>query len=87
MALAGHRAGAGAARRPGRPGALSALLLTATADGLATAPISDTIELAWPRRMMRELVADVGEPYLVVRVGWGRRPVTCLRRRAAPAPR
>ncbi|MEV4492950.1 nitroreductase family protein [Micromonospora coxensis] len=51
--------------------ALSALLLTATADGLATAPISDTIELAWPRRMMRELLADVGEPYLVVRVGWG----------------
>ncbi|MFI9638992.1 Acg family FMN-binding oxidoreductase [Micromonospora sp. NPDC051925] len=51
--------------------ALSALLLTATAAGLATAPISDTIELAWPRRMMRELLADVGEPYLVVRVGWG----------------
>ncbi|MFY1683132.1 Acg family FMN-binding oxidoreductase [Micromonospora sp.] len=51
--------------------ALSALLLTATAAGLSTAPISDTIELAWPRRMMRELLADVGEPYLVVRVGWG----------------
>lgn len=51
--------------------ALSALLLTATAEGLATAPISDTIELAWPRRMMRELLAGVGEPYLVVRVGWG----------------
>ncbi|MEH0844012.1 nitroreductase family protein [Micromonospora sp. CPCC 205711] len=51
--------------------ALSALLLTATAEGLATAPISDTIELAWPRRMMRELLCGVGEPYLVVRVGWG----------------
>ncbi|SCF27944.1 hypothetical protein GA0074696_4032 [Micromonospora purpureochromogenes] len=51
--------------------ALSALLLTATADGLATAPISDTIELTWPRQMMRDLLAGVGEPYLVVRVGWG----------------
>ncbi|SBT39202.1 Acg family FMN-binding oxidoreductase [Micromonospora auratinigra] len=51
--------------------ALSALLLTATAEGLATAPISDAIELAWPRRMMRDLLAGIGEPYLVVRVGWG----------------
>ncbi|NES16492.1 MULTISPECIES: Acg family FMN-binding oxidoreductase [Micromonospora] len=51
--------------------ALSALLLTATAEGLATAPLSDAIELAWPRRMMRELLAGVGEPYLVIRVGWG----------------
>ncbi|MFC4147931.1 Acg family FMN-binding oxidoreductase [Micromonospora mangrovi] len=50
--------------------ALSALLLTATAAGLATAPISDAIELAWPRRMMRDLLAGVGDPYLVVRVGW-----------------
>lgn len=50
---------------------LSALLLTATAEGLATAPISDAIELAWPRRMMRDLLAGVGEPYLVIRVGWG----------------
>ncbi|WP_406044177.1 nitroreductase [Micromonospora sp. NBC_00898] len=61
--------------------ALSALLLTATAEGLATAPISDAIELAWPRRMMRDLLAGVGEPYLVVRVGWG--PGGEL----APAPR
>ncbi|PWU47948.1 nitroreductase, partial [Micromonospora globispora] len=51
--------------------ALSALLLTATAEGLSTAPISDAIELAWPRRMMRELLSGVGEPYLLVRVGWG----------------
>ncbi|MCI4061208.1 nitroreductase family protein [Micromonospora sp. R77] len=50
--------------------ALSALLLTATAAGLATAPISDAIELAWPRRMMRDLLAGIGDPYLVVRVGW-----------------
>ncbi|MCW3842790.1 nitroreductase [Micromonospora yasonensis] len=51
--------------------ALSALLLTATAEGLATAPLSDAIELAWPRRMMRDLLAGLGEPYLVVRAGWG----------------
>ncbi|HYN94323.1 MAG TPA: nitroreductase [Pilimelia sp.] len=51
--------------------ALSALLLTATADGLATAPLSDAIELAWPRRVMRDLLAGVGEPYLVVRLGYG----------------
>jgi nitroreductase len=62
--------------------ALSALLLTATADGLSTAPLSDTIELAWPRRLMRDLLAGVGEPYLVVRLGWGE-PASGL----PPAPR
>ncbi|MGW4157435.1 Acg family FMN-binding oxidoreductase [Micromonospora chersina] len=51
--------------------ALSALLLTATAEGLASAPLSDAIEVAWPRRMMRDLLAGIGDPYLVVRVGWG----------------
>jgi nitroreductase len=50
--------------------ALSALLLTATSEGLATAPLSDTIELEWPRRLLRDLLADVGEPYLVVRLGY-----------------
>jgi len=50
--------------------ALSALLLTATADGLATAPLSDTIEVEWPRHLLRELLADVGEPYLIVRLGY-----------------
>ncbi|WP_213456958.1 Acg family FMN-binding oxidoreductase [Rhizomonospora bruguierae] len=49
--------------------ALSALLLTAVAHGLATAPLSDPIELDWPRRLMRDLLAGVGEPYLVVRLG------------------
>ncbi|MEE3922438.1 hypothetical protein V2I01_41450 [Micromonospora sp. BRA006-A] len=29
------------------------------------------MELAWPRRMMRDLLAGIGDPYLVVRVGWG----------------
>ena len=49
--------------------ALSALLLLATADGLATAPISDAIEAEWPRHLLRSLLADIGEPYLVVRLG------------------
>jgi nitroreductase len=50
--------------------ALSALLLLATADGLATAPLSDTIEVAWPRHLLRSMLADIGEPYLVVRLGY-----------------
>jgi len=50
--------------------ALSALLLLATADGLATAPLSDAIEVEWPRHLLRGLLADVGEPYLVVRLGY-----------------
>jgi hypothetical protein len=49
--------------------ALSALLLLATAEGLATAPLSDTVEVDWPRHLLRGLLAGVGEPYLVVRLG------------------
>jgi nitroreductase len=49
--------------------ALSALLLRATADGLATAPLSDAVEVAWPRQLLRGLLAGVGEPFLVVRIG------------------
>ncbi|MFC4108573.1 Acg family FMN-binding oxidoreductase [Micromonospora zhanjiangensis] len=49
--------------------ALSAVLLTAVVAGLAAAPISDPIEVDWPRRLMRDLLAGLGEPYLVVRVG------------------
>jgi hypothetical protein len=41
--------------------ALSAVLLAATADGLATAPISDVVEVR-------------GHPYVVVRVGIGQDP-------------
>jgi nitroreductase len=51
--------------------ALSALLLAATAEGLATAPLSDTVEVEWPRRLLRDLLAGVGEPYVVVRLGYG----------------
>ena len=50
--------------------ALSALLLLATADGLATAPFSDAIELEWPRHLVSGLLAGIGEPYLVVRLGY-----------------
>ncbi|SNY71135.1 Acg family FMN-binding oxidoreductase [Paractinoplanes atraurantiacus] len=50
--------------------ALSALLLLATADGMATAPISDAIEVEWPRQLVAGLLAGVGEPYLVVRLGY-----------------
>jgi nitroreductase len=50
--------------------ALSALLLQATADGLATAPLSDAVEVEWPRVLVRGLLADLGEPYLAVRLGY-----------------
>ena len=65
--------------------ALSALLLQATAEGLATAPLSDTIEVEWPRHLLRGLLADVGEPYLIVRLGYveDAQPLPAAPRRAA----
>jgi hypothetical protein len=50
--------------------ALSALLLKATAAGLSTAPLTEAVEVAWPRYLLRELLSDVGEPYVVVRLGY-----------------
>jgi nitroreductase len=50
--------------------AMSALLLLATAEGLATALLSEAVEVTWPRRLLRGLLSDVGEPYLVVRLGY-----------------
>jgi nitroreductase len=50
--------------------AVSALLLLATAEGLATAPLSEAVELTWPRHLLRGLLSDLGEPYLVVRLGY-----------------
>lgn len=50
--------------------AMSALLLLATAEGLASAPISEAVEVAWPRRLLRRLLSDIGEPYLIVRLGY-----------------
>jgi nitroreductase len=54
--------------------ALSAVLLTAVAEGLSTSIISDAIEVDMPRQLLRGLLAGVGEPYLVVRVGYGTDP-------------
>lgn len=50
--------------------ALSALLLKATAEGLATDPLSDTVEVWWPHHLLRDLLAGVGDPYVVVRLGY-----------------
>jgi nitroreductase len=50
--------------------ALSALLLNATAAGLATAPMSEAVELDWPRQLLTEMLDGVGKPYLVVRLGF-----------------
>lgn len=51
--------------------ALSALLLHATAEGLSTAPLTDAVEVEWPRQLVRGMLARLGEPYAVVRVGYG----------------
>ncbi|MEV7629523.1 nitroreductase [Actinoplanes sp. NPDC089786] len=50
--------------------AMSTLLLLATAEGLATALLSEAVEVTWPRRLLRGLLSDLGEPYLVVRLGY-----------------
>ena len=50
--------------------AVSALLLLATAEGLATAPLSEAVEVTWPRHLLRGMLSDLGEPYLVVRLGY-----------------
>jgi hypothetical protein len=50
--------------------AMSALLLRATADGVSAAPISEAVEVAWPRRLLRRMLSGIGEPYLIVRLGY-----------------
>lgn len=64
--------------------ALSALLLLATAEGLATAPLSEAVEVSWPRHLLRGMLSDIGEPYLVVRLGYAasREPLPSAPRRA-----
>lgn len=49
--------------------ALSAVLLTATAAGLGTAPISDVIEFPDLRAQISRLIAGPGQPQIMVRVG------------------
>ncbi|MDI1464787.1 nitroreductase [Catellatospora sp. KI3] len=51
--------------------ALSALLLTAVATGLSTAPISDVTELPTTRDQLRTLLPGIGHPQIAVRVGYG----------------
>ena len=65
--------------------AVSALLLLATAEGLATAPLSEAVEVTWPRHLLRGLLADIGEPYLAVRLGYpvSKAPLPSVPRRAA----
>jgi nitroreductase len=63
--------------------ALSAVLLTATANGLSTAPISDITETALTRERMRRLLSGVGHPQLGLRIGYapaGRPPASPRRR-------
>jgi nitroreductase len=65
--------------------ALSAVLLTATATGLATAPISDVTETALTRERMRRMLSGIGYPQLALRIGYGpagnRNPPASPRRR------
>jgi nitroreductase len=65
--------------------ALSALLLQATAEGLATAPLSEAVEVAWTRHLLTTLLADIGEPYIAVRLGHlpAGEPLPARARRAA----
>jgi nitroreductase len=49
--------------------ALSAVLLEATAIGLATSPMSDLIEVTRSRLLLRDLLSGIGYPMMVIRVG------------------
>jgi nitroreductase len=50
--------------------ALSAVLLTATATGLATAPISDVTETALTRERLRQMLSGIGYPQVGLRIGY-----------------
>lgn len=49
--------------------ALSAVLLTATAEGLATSAMSDLVENSAARVMLRRMLGNVGYPAIGVRIG------------------
>jgi len=49
--------------------ALSAAWLTAAERGISVLPLSAVVEVAGTREIMRRLVADLGQPYLVLRLG------------------
>jgi nitroreductase len=65
--------------------AMSALLLAATARGLSTAPLSEAVEVAWSKYLLGELLSGIGEPYLVIRLGYvdGAEPLPATPRRTA----
>lgn len=50
--------------------ALSALLLTATAQGLSTAPFTEAFEIAWSRALVSGMLSGLGEPCVAVRLGY-----------------
>jgi hypothetical protein len=61
--------------------ALSAVLLTATALGLATDPVSQPLEVAATRAGLRSAVlGEASEPRILLRLGWA--PIS-----ATPVPR
>ena len=49
--------------------ALSSAWLTAVELGVSVLPLSAAVEVAGTRQSVRRLVADLGHPYLVVRLG------------------
>ena len=49
--------------------ALSAVLLTATAEGLATSVMSDLVEVPPSRSLLRAMLGTLGYPAIVVRIG------------------
>jgi hypothetical protein len=49
--------------------ALSAGWLTATELGVSLLPLSATVEVGGTRQTMRRLLADLGHPYLILRLG------------------
>jgi nitroreductase len=49
--------------------ALSAVLLTATAEGLATSVMSDAVEIPEARALLRRALPTTGHPAVVVRIG------------------
>ena len=51
--------------------AASAILLTATAAGLASCPLTEPLELAGPRADIRaDVLHDSGFPQIIIRIGW-----------------
>jgi hypothetical protein len=52
--------------------ALSAVLLNATADGLATSMMSDLVEVESARETLRAMLSGIGHPMIVIRVGYPR---------------